>query len=405
MELVAGITMPPSAEDAEVTVPGPTWALDQPVPAIVWVAGASGIIVTRSAGDDAVLTVWRQDMGDCHPVDEGVSLLGAEIPLSPGNARMALWRGRSADTVAEAVECLPEWLPPETIVDPPEEIMCHTPDAGILIDGTDHTSETIGPLPMGAHDLVIYESRGATRVMIGWSPGLATVVGARVDEIVSSFDPRTVTGPQMWLLMNAVGMRVAPFEALDMAAEGLENVLSRPFREDDDHVAKLLTCCAAFRLGHRLGDPELRDEGLRRLWDLPMDEPGTFMSRCIASAELAEFVPGGDWVNITSDDGEDPLVRAERAMWTGRFGGRDADEAVWELGAFLPAIPGGPLYADGHRMPRRRAALAHAMTTVWPEDLTSAFGPMRVGELRQRTARRLLISEHLDDEDLALLTW
>jgi len=30
---------------------------------------------------------------------------------------------------------------------------------------------------------------------------------------------------------------------------------------------------------------------------------------------------------------------------------------------------------------------------------------MRVGELRQRTARRLLISEHLDDEDLALLTW
>ena len=56
-------------------------------------------------------------------------------------------------------------------------------------------------------------------------------------------------------------------------------------------------------------------------------------------------------------------------------------------------------------MSKRRAALAYAMTTVWPEDLTSAFGPMRVGELRQRTARRLLISEHLDDEDLALLTW
>lgn len=89
----------------------------------------------------------------------------------------------------------------------------------------------------------------------------------------------------------------------------------------------------------------------------------------------------------------------------GAFCGRDADEAVWELGAFLPVVSGGPLYVDGHRVPRRRAALAYAMTTVWPEDLTSAFGPMRVGELRQRTARRLLISEHLDDEDLALLTW
>ena len=403
--LVVGITMPPGADDADVTVPGPTWTLEQPVPAIVWAAGVSGVVVTRSACDDATLTVWRQDMGDCHPADEGVSLLGTEISLSPGSARMALWRGRLADTVVAALECLPAWLPSETIVDSPEEMMCRTPDAGMVVDGTDHTSETIGPLSMGAHDLVIYESRGATRVMIGWSPELAAVVGARVDEIMSDFDPRIVSGPQTWLLMNAVGMRVAPFEAFEMAAEGLENVLSRPFRGGDDHVAKLLTCCAAFRLGHRLGDPELRDEGLRRLWELPMDEPGTFMSRCIASAELAELVPDGDWVNVAAPRGEDPLVRAERAIWTGRFGGPDADEAVWELGAFLPAVPGGPLYAGGHRMPRRRAALAYAMTTVWPEDLTSAFGPMRVGELRQRTARRLLISEHLDDEDLALLTW
>lgn len=404
-ELVAGITMPPGVDDTDVTVPGPTWTLDQPIPAIVWAAGASGIVVTRGACDDAALTVWRQDMGDCHPVDEGVSLLGAEVALSPSSARMALWRGHPAGAVVEALECLPSWLPCETIVDPPEEMMCRTPDAGILVDGIDQTSETIGPLPMGAHDLVIYESRGATRVMIGWSPHVASAVGARVDEIVSSFDPRTVSGPQTWLLMSAVGMRVAPFDALEMAAEGLENVLSRPFGKGDDHVAKLLTCCAAFRLGHRVGNPELRDEGLRRLWELPMDEPGTFMSRCIASAELAELVPGGVWVNVAAHDGEDPLVRAERAIWTGRFGGRDADEAVWELGAFLPAVSGGPLYVDGHRVPRRRAALAYAMTTVWPEDLTSAFGPMRVGELRQRTARRLLISEHLDDEDLALLTW
>ena len=83
-ELVAGITMPPGVDDTDVTVPGPTWTLDQPVPAIVWAAGASGIVVTRGVCDDAALTVWRQDMGDCHPVDEGVSLLGAEVALSPG---------------------------------------------------------------------------------------------------------------------------------------------------------------------------------------------------------------------------------------------------------------------------------------------------------------------------------
>ena len=82
--------MPPGVDDTDVTVPGPTWTLDQPVPAIVWAAGASGIVVTRGACDDAALTVWRQDMGDCHPVDEGVSLLGAEVALSPGSARMAL---------------------------------------------------------------------------------------------------------------------------------------------------------------------------------------------------------------------------------------------------------------------------------------------------------------------------
>ncbi|MSS46583.1 hypothetical protein FYJ43_11285 [Cutibacterium sp. WCA-380-WT-3A] len=401
-ELVAGITMPPGA-DAEVTVPGPTWILDQPVPAIVWAAGASGVVVTRTVGGD--VTVWHQDMGDCQPADEGISLWGADISLSPGSTRMALWRGRSPSTVVEALGCLPSWLPAETIVDPPEEMMCHTPDAGILIDGIDHTSETIGPLPMGAHDLVVYESGGTTRVMIGWSPDLATAVGARVDQIVSGFDPRTVSGSQTWLLMNAVGMRVAPFEALEMAAEGLENILSRPFRTDDDHIGKLLTCCAAFRLGHRLGSCELRDEGLRRLWELPLHEPGTFMSRCIASAELAEFVPETVWGHVGCGGEEDRLVRAERAIWTGRFDNGDADEAVWELGAFLPAVPGGPLYADGRRVPRRRAALAYAMTTVWPEDLTSSYGPMRVGELRQRTVRRLLISEHLDDEDLALLTW
>ena len=157
-------------------------------------------------------------------------------------------------------------------------------------------------------------------MLIGWSPDLATAVGARVDEILSGFDPRTVTGPQMWLLMSAVGMRVAPFSALEMAAEGLENVLSRPFGSADDHVARLLTCCAAFRLGHRMSDPELRDEGLRRLWELSLDEPGTFMSRCIASAELATLVPEHVWVNVVSGEGEDPLVRAERAIWTGSVG-------------------------------------------------------------------------------------
>jgi len=406
VELIAGITMPPGIDTAEMTVPGPIWIPDDPLPAAVWAAGAHGLVVTRTCRDEhPALMVWRQDMGDSCAVDEGVSLLGSEIALAPGNSRMALWRGRLTDDIGEALGSLPAWLPAETIVDQPEEMVCHTPDAGILVDGAEHTSETIGPLPVGAHDLAIHESRGATRVLIGWSPDLATAVGARVDEILSGFDPRTVTGPQMWLLMSAVGMRVAPFSALEMAAEGLENVLSRPFGSADDHVARLLTCCAAFRLGHRMSDPELRDEGLRRLWELSLDEPGTFMSRCIASAELATLVPEHVWVNVVSGEGEDPLVRAERAIWTGRCASRDADEAVWELGAFLPTVPGGPLYAQGHRVSRRRAALAHAMTTVWPEELTSSFGSPRGGELRQRTLRRLLVSEHLDDEDLALLTW
>ncbi|WCC81129.1 hypothetical protein O6R08_07280 [Cutibacterium equinum] len=406
VELVAGITMPPGDDNADVTVPGPIWVLEDGFPAAVWAAGAHGLVVTRTGHDrHPALMVWRQDMGDSYPADAGVSLLGSEIVLSPGSVRMAVWRGRLADDIEEALSSLPAWLPAQTIVDQPEELMCHTPDAGILVDGDEHTSEMIGPLPVGAHDLVIHESRGATRVLIGWSPDLATAVGTRVDEIMSGYDPRTVTGPQMWLLMSAVDMRVAPFSCLEMAAEGLENVLSRPFGPAEGHVGRLLTCCAAFRLGHRMGDPELRGEGVRRLWDLPLDEPGTFMSRCIASAELAELAPRHVWVNAASGEGEDLLVRAERAIWTGRCASREADEAVWELGAFLPAIPGGPLYAQGHRVSRLRAALAHAMTTVWPEELTSSFGSMRVGELRQRTLRRLLVSEHLDDEELALLTW
>ena len=65
-ELVAGITMPPGVDDTDVTVPGPTWTLDQPVPAIVWAAGASGIVVTRGACDDAALTVWRQAVSYTH---------------------------------------------------------------------------------------------------------------------------------------------------------------------------------------------------------------------------------------------------------------------------------------------------------------------------------------------------
>lgn len=253
VELVAGITMPPGVDTAEMTVPGPIWIPDDPLPAAVWAAGAHGLVVTRTCRDEhPALMVWRQDMGDSCAVDEGVSLLGSEIALAPGNSRMALWRGRLTDDIGEALSSLPAWLPAETIVDQPEEMECHTPDAGILVDGAEHTSETIGPLPVGAHDLAIHESRGATRVLIGWSPDLATAVGARVDEILSGFDPRTVTGPQMWLLMSAVGMRVAPFSALEMAAEGLENVLSRPFGSADDHVTRLLTCCAAFRLGHRM---------------------------------------------------------------------------------------------------------------------------------------------------------
>ncbi|MDO4413072.1 hypothetical protein [Cutibacterium sp.] len=404
IELVAGITMPPGVDTAEVKVPGPIWILDDPDSAEVWVAGAHGIVVTRTH-QHPTLMVWRQDMGDCAPVDEGVSLLGSDIVLAPGNARMALWHGRQTDDIEEAVRCLPVWLPAETIVDQSEEMMCHTPDAGILVDGAEHTSEIIGPLPPGAHDLTIHESRGATRVLIGWSPDLATAVGARVDEILSGFDPRAVTGPQMWLLMSAVDMRVGPFSALEMAAEGLENVLSRPFDAVDDYVARLLTCCAAFRLGDRMSDPELREEGMRRLWELPVDKPGTFMSRCIASVELAEVKSGHVWDDFVPGEGNDPLARAERAIWTGRCESQDANEAVWELGAFLPAVPGGPLYARGHRVSRRRAALACAITTAWPEELTSSFGSTPVGELRQRTLRRFLVSEHLDDEELALLTW
>ena len=117
----------------------------------------------------------------------------------------------------------------ETIVDPPEEMMCRTPDAGILVDESTRPVKRLARYRWGLMTLSSMIPRGATGVMIGWSPHVASAVGARVDEIVSSFDPRTVSGPQTWLLMSAVGMRVAPFDALEMAAEGLENVLSRPF--------------------------------------------------------------------------------------------------------------------------------------------------------------------------------
>ncbi|MDU1589850.1 MAG: hypothetical protein E6873_11945, partial [Cutibacterium avidum] len=141
VELIAGITMPPGIDTAEVTVPGPIWIPDDPLPAAVWAAGAHGLVVTRTCRDEhPALMVWRQDMGDSCAVDEGVSLLGSEIALAPGNSRMALWRGRLTDDIGEALGSLPAWLPAETIVDQPEEMVCHTPDAGILVDGAEHTS-------------------------------------------------------------------------------------------------------------------------------------------------------------------------------------------------------------------------------------------------------------------------
>ena len=56
-ELVVGITMPPGADDADVTVPGPTWILEQPVPAIVWAAGVSGVVDTRTACDLSLIHI------------------------------------------------------------------------------------------------------------------------------------------------------------------------------------------------------------------------------------------------------------------------------------------------------------------------------------------------------------
>ncbi len=109
-------------------------------------------------------------------------------------------------------------------------------------------------------------------------------------------------------------------------------------------------------------------------------------------------------VTVAVHDGEDPLVRAERAIWTKCFGGRD-DRAVWELGAFFLRCPEGrcSYVGCGHWCPDAVPPLPTRDDDGPARDLTSAFGPMRVGELRQRTARRCS-PRHLDDEDLALLT-
>ena len=80
VELIAGITMPPGIDTAEMTVPGPIWIPDDPLPAAVWAAGAHGLVVTRTCRDEhPALMVWRQDMGDSCAVDEGVSLLGLSL--------------------------------------------------------------------------------------------------------------------------------------------------------------------------------------------------------------------------------------------------------------------------------------------------------------------------------------
>ncbi len=59
-----------------------------------------------------------------------------------------------------------------------------------------HLEVSIGPLPMGAHDLFPFgESRELPGVMIGCGlPSLRFKVGARVDEIVSSLIHAPVSG-------------------------------------------------------------------------------------------------------------------------------------------------------------------------------------------------------------------
>lgn len=390
-ELLVNLTAPTTLDGA-VTVPGPVWVLDDEIPAHLWTAGLYGVVVMRP--QPGALLAWEQVIGECRAADRGVQLLGHEVRMVPGTTRTSLWRGRPVSCVDEVAALLPAWLPEELIVDEAEELECHTPDAGILLDGQDWTSEIIAPARPGSHELAVQEVWGTTRLSVGWAPSAVDMLSARAAEILANSDPRTTGGARAWLVVLAAGLGRLPQDAINWADEAVENVMARPFG-DEDHSDRLLTCCAAARIGRLLDDSDLRREATRRAGDLDPTLPGSFMTACLVGARPDPAVPIG----------VDPLVAAERDIWTGRVGREFsmADEAVWELGSYLPSVAGGSLYGRGRRVPAHRAAVAFAITALWPEGVLSGLGSVPVGVLRQRTLRRLMVSEHLDDADLGML--
>lgn len=387
-------------------VPGPLMRFETATPVHAWTGGADGLIVgaptagapVAGMGEDGCL-VLRQVSGDSTTSDDGVLPLGARIVLQPGASVSASWRGHTAAGPGRLFEDLPQWLPRELIETDGTEIRCETPDAGLLLDGAETDGEDL-LAPAGLHELEVRQARGTTRLALGWSPSIDTVLRIRGEEIMGGLDVRRADGPRLWILTRAVDGGAVVRSATAMVDEALENLLSRP-------GAGLFTVLTALTRASATGDMDIWRAGLDALARLDARQPCTLMAHALAFS-LARIGAGPAPEPLAPPSSQDPLVTAEWSMLS-RPGPRpDAAslEALWLLGAAAPSPAAGPLLDAGGRVPALRTAHAVAVTSMWPEwwDTRPSWGD-DAATLRQRAVRRLLAQDHLDDEALALLAW
>lgn len=388
--------------DREVEVPTPVWVPGGPAPVQAWLAGAEGRVLERGADG---LVWWTQQAGQCRLVDAGIGLWDDPCRVPAGATLVSQWQSRRVESVGQAVAGLPAWLPEELVGVVGDEVVVDLPDAGLVLDGRD-LSTTRLRLGRGWSHLDVHHCRGLTRLDLAGAPGLDEVASWRAREALDT-DPRRWSGALAWIVARA--SRHGAGAGIPAAVrDAVETLMSRP-------GADLSTCAVAALCAAQDRDLDLWESAVAAAGNLPAAQPGAVMVRVWMRGLGAVATTGAPWPQPPAlpplEGTPDPLVLAERAVWSGA-GGLDADllaaglEAVWLLGADLPAPDPGPLVDDGGRVSPWRTAMACAVTSPWPASAALTEGrTVSVGQLRQRARRRLLALDHLDDEALALLLW
>lgn len=390
-------------------VPPARLAMGSAWPTRRWLAGAEGTISLDAGRDDGALLTFTQVRGRSRLSDGILWLTDLPVTLGPAGTPQATYTvGWRADWLRDErmqAAALPGWWPERHVLAEGDIVELHLPDAAVEAAGIgilEHDETTVLTARPGHHLAQVHAGRGTTDVELFWASSLVDGHLVPAAERLLGRDPRTLDGPEVFLLGRALAARPLGRAAADHLADAVAALAARAGDGPTHPLALAAVADELLRSGDATppGGPDglvatLEGTAAHLAW-----QPGSLVA--LLHANLASRLAGGP-AALPLPNGGLPAGAVDRAMVEAELLLLDPPAVMPTAAVRVAALLGtglpGVILDD---VPRARL---WAVTGLFPEGWEPhQRWPVGLGTARD-LARDELLARHATDEALAWLAW